>query len=297
MHAARLLSEAFEHWTADRIPQTAAALAYYTVFSIAPLLLIAIGIAGLVLGEDNARAQILSQATALVGERSAVAIERMMGDGDEAQRRGFVSTILGFAALLVGAVGVLAQLKSALNTVWNVETGKLSWSEVAGQYLGNFALVFATGFLLLVSLIVSATIGAMTAGLRSWLAGPDVLWVVIDGLVGLALATAIFAVIFKAVPDADVRWNDVWVGAVFTAVLFTVGRLALGWYLGREGSDSAYNAAGSLLALLAWVYYSSQLVLFGAEFTSVYASHYGSRRSEPAARAPADQDNAMTRWS
>jgi membrane protein len=295
MHATRLLSEAYGHWTADRIPQTAAALAYYTVFSIAPLLLIAIGIAGLVLGEDTARAQILSQATALVGERSAEAIERMMGDGDQAQRRGFVSTILGFATLLVGAVGVLAQLKSALNTVWNVETGQRSWSGMASQYLGNFALVFATGFLLLVSLIVSATIGAMTAGLRSWLAGPDVLWIVIDGLVGLALATAIFAVIFKAVPDADVHWNDVWVGAVFTAVLFTVGRLALGWYLGREGGDSAYSAAGSLLALLAWVYYSSQLVLFGAEFTFVYASHHGSRRSDAAARVPADQDNATTR--
>ena len=140
------------------------------------------------------------------------------------------------------------------------------------------ALVVATGFLLLVSLVATAAIGVATARLRSWLAGPDALWVALDAGAGFVMTAALFGLIFKTLPDAPVHWRDVRVGAFVTAALFTAGRLALGWYLGREGGDSAYAAAASLLALLAWVYYSSQLVLFGAEFTYVYAHRYGSRR-------------------
>jgi membrane protein len=236
------------------------------------LLLIAIGIAGLVFGHDAARDQILEQATALVGAQGARAIETLMGSQDTARDAGLVSTVTGLVTLLVGAVGVLAQLKDALNTVWDVEpSNDATWTGFVRGYVINFALVIATGFLLLVSLIATAALSAATAAARSWLPGPDLLWFALDVAVGLIMTTGVFALIFKVLPDAEVRWRDVGVGAFVTAVLFTAGRLALGAYLGREGADSAYGAAGSVLALLVYVYYSAQLVLFGAEFTHAYA--------------------------
>jgi membrane protein len=269
-----LLNETFNKWWDDRIPQVAAALAYYTVFSVAPLLLVAIGIAGLVLGRDEARAQILVQASSLLGAPGAVAVARLMGDAYSAPRQGLISAIIGIGAILIGAVAVLAQLKSALDAVWEVKPRPVSWLTFIRGYLINIALVFATGFLLLVSLIVTATIGALTARLRQSIHGPDLLWLSIDGAIGLVVTALIFGLIFKTLPATRITWRDVRVGAVVTAVLFTAGRLALGFYLGRAGGSSAYTAAGSLLALLVWVYYSSQLVLFGAEFTVVYARRY-----------------------
>ena len=269
-----LLNETLNKWWMDRIPQVAAALAYYTVFSIAPLLLVAIGIAGLVLGRDEARAQILVQASSLLGAPGAVAVARLMGDAYSAPRQGMVSAVIGIGAILIGAVAVLAQLKSALDAVWDVKPRDVSWPAFFKGYLVNIALVFATGFLLLVSLVVTATIGAVTARLRASIEGPDVLWLTIDGAIGLVVTALIFGLIFKTLPATTVTWRDVRVGAVVTAVLFTLGRLALGLYLGRASGDSAYTAAGSLLALLIWVYYSSQLILFGAEFTVVYARRY-----------------------
>lgn len=274
MTVARLLRETFDKWWEDRIPQIAAALAYYTVFSVAPLLLVAIGIAGLVLGRDEARAQVLVQASALLGAPGAVAVARLMGDAYSAPRQGLVSAVVGVVAIVIGAVAVLAQLKSALDEVWDVQPRPVSWLSVVRGYLANIALVFATGFVLLVSLIVTATIGAVTARLRESVAGPDLLWLAIDGTIGLAVTSLIFGLIFKTLPAARVEWRDVRVGAVVTAVLFTAGRMALGLYLGRAGAASAYTAAGSLLALLVWVYYSSQLILFGAEFTVVYARRF-----------------------
>jgi membrane protein len=263
------LKAAYANWMEDGIPQTAAALSYYTVVSIAPLILIAAGIAGIVFGRESAREQIVSQMQAVIGPQGGAALQQLLGRPDQAEENGILSAVVGFVTLLVGAVGVLAQLKAALNKVWDVPTPAApSWGDLARQYLGQFALVLATGFLLLVSLLATAAIGVLTATLKWYLAGPDVLWVAFDFLVGLGVATLLFALIFKTVPDADTRWRDVWGGALFTALLFTLGRLALGWYLGRN-TDSAYGAAGSILALLLWVYYSSQLVLFGAEYTFV----------------------------
>jgi membrane protein len=275
-----VVREAFDHWLGHSTPQTAAGLAYYTVFSLAPLLLIAIGIAGMVLGQEQARAQIVQQATSLVGSAGRTAVEGMLGDSAEAPKAGVIGTLVGLVTLLVGAVGVLAQLKTALNTVWHVEAPPFSWGGLIAQYLSNMALVVATGFLLLVSLVATAAIGVATARLRSWLAGPDVLWIAMDAGIGFLMTAALFALIFKTLPDAEVHWRDVRVGAFVTAALFTAGRVGLGWYLGREGGDSAYAAAASLLALLAWVYYSSQLVLFGAEFTCAYAHRFGSRQGQ-----------------
>jgi membrane protein len=272
-----VVADAFDNWLTHRVPQTAAGLAYYTVFSLAPLLLIAIGIAGMVFGHDQARARILEQATALVGPAGRAAVEGMLGNAAEAPRNGLIGATIGVVTLLVGSVGVLGQLKSALNTVWHVDSPPFTWLGWLKQYLANMALVIATGFLLLVSLVTTAAIGVATSTLRAWVAGPEQMWLAADGLIGLTMTAVIFALIFKTMPDAEVAWTDVRVGAFVTAVLFTAGRLGLGWYLGRKSTDSAYSAAASLLALLAWVYYSSQLVLFGAEFTYAYACRYGSR--------------------
>jgi membrane protein len=271
-----LVKATLQDWSDDKVPRAAAALAYYAVFSLAPLLLIAIGIAGIVFGREQAQTQILAQATSLVGEKGAQAIEMMMGAKSLGQQTGIISTVIGAIALLIGAAGVLAQLKDTLNTVWDVKapkTGGLRY--FLKTYFMNIALVFATGFLLLVSLIIAAAVGAATDTAHDWLAGPDVLWFGLDAAFGLAMTTVVFALIFKYVPDADVRWRDVWLGALVTSVLFTAGRIALGAYLGREGGDSAYGAAGSILALLAWVYYAAQLVLFGAEFTHADAERRG----------------------
>ena len=272
-----VVANAFDNWLAHNVPQTAAGLAYYTVFSLAPLLLIAIGIAGMVFGHDQARTRILEQATALVGPAGRGAIEGMLGNASEASRNGLIGASIGVVMLFVGSVGVLGQLKFALNTVWHVQSPPFTWGGWITQYLANMALVIATGFLLLVSLIATAAIGVATTTLRGWVAGPEEMWLAADAVIGLTMTAAIFALIFKTMPDAEVHWRDVRVGAFVTALLFTAGRLGLGYYLGREGGDSAYAAATSLLALLAWVYYSSQLVLFGAEFTYAYACRYGSR--------------------
>jgi membrane protein len=269
-------------WLADNAQRSAAALAYYAVFSLAPLLLIAIGIAGLVLGHDSAREQILAQATTLLGGQGAAAIEMLMGTRESAPRAGLLSTAIGFATLLIGAVGVLAQLKDALNIVWDVAPpAQASWTTFVRSYIINVALVIATGFLLLVSLVATAFLSAATTSARSFLPGPDLVWLLLDTTIGLALTALVFALIFKVLPDTRVRWRDVWAGALVTAVLFTGGRLALGAYLGRQGGSSAYGAAGSVLALLAWVYYTAQLVLLGAEFTHVWSG----RRRHPAAGA------------
>jgi membrane protein len=272
----RLIKATLHDWSEDKVPRAAAALAYYAMFSLAPLLLIAIGIAGIVFGHEQAQTQILAQATSLVGEKGAQAIEMMMGARSQGQQTGVISTVVGAVALLFGAAGVLAQLKDTLNTVWDVKAPKNGgWLLFLRTYLMNFALVFATGFLLLVSLVAAAAVGAATEAAHNWLAGPDALWFGVDAAFGFVMTTLLFALIFKYVPDADVRWRDVWLGAMVTSVLFTAGRIALGAYLGREGADSAYGAAGSILALLAWVYYAAQLVLFGAEFTHADAERRG----------------------
>lgn len=279
MSTPSLLGEVVERWQADRVPQQAAALAYYALFSLAPLLVIAIGVAGLVLGHDQARTRILEQATTLVGPSASSALESLMGSRASAPRAGLISTVVGFVALLLGAAAVLGQLRTTLNTVWDVSPPPdETWGTTIRKQLTSFALVVATGFLLLVSLIASAALAAASAAAREWLPGLDGIWFLVDAVAGLAVAGGIFALVFKTMPEAEVRWSDVLVGGAATALLFTVGRLLLGWYLGGWGSTSAYGAAGSVLAFLIWVYYSAQLVLFGAEFTFVY----GRRRTRRA---------------
>jgi membrane protein len=268
----RLLKTTFDEWLEDKAPRLAAALAYYTIFAMTPVLVIAIGVAGFFLEgvEEHAVAQIQQ----VVGPHAAKAVRGML-----AQRTGsgdFKAALLGFATLLIGATGLFAQLQDALNTIWEVQPrpnqGILG---TIRNRLFSFAMVLGIGFLLLVSLVGSAILTAFLDMLggpaedRAWI------WRVFDVAVSLGAITGLFALIFRIIPDAEVEWRDVWVGAATSALLFTVGKQLISRYLATEAVASSYGAAGALVLLLIWIYYSAQILLFGAELTQVYACTYG----------------------
>jgi membrane protein len=272
-----LLKEAGREWLEDKAPRLGAALAYYTALSIAPLLVIAIFIAGMVFGKEAAQGYLLDQIRDFVGVQGGQAIETMLAHANQ-PRTGFLAAVLGVITLLAGAAGVVSQLQDALNTIWEVapKPGRGIIGFVKDQFL-SLAAVLGLGFLLLVSLILSTVLTALASffvGLMPALAPA------LEGtnfVVSLAVIALLFALIFKLLPDAKIAWNDVWVGAALTALLFTLGKFLMGLYLGRSGITSTYGAAGSLVALLVWVYYSAQIVFFGAEFTKAYANRFGSR--------------------
>ena len=272
-----LLKEAFEKWSADKAPRLGAALSYYTVFSLVPLLVLAISIAGLVFGTEAAQQAIMTQIESLVGPQSAAAIKQML---EIAQRpsSGALASAIAVVTLLLGASGVFAQLQDALNTVWGVEpkAGRGLWGTIKDRLFSLMA-VLGTGFLLLVSLVLSAALAAFGKMFQGRLPGHEGLLHLADLAISFGVITLLFAMMFKLLPDAKIAWRDVWIGAGLTSVLFTVGKFAIGMYLGKADVGSAYGAAGSLVILLVWVYYSSQILLYGAEFTSVYANRYGSR--------------------
>lgn len=274
----RLLKEAFQEWQEDKVSLLAAALAYYTVFSITPLLVIAIAIAGAVFGQDAAKGEILEQVNGLVGDQGAQAIEVALANADRPEISG-VASIISVVVLLIGASGVFAQLQQALNTVWNVKTkpdNKGIWEFIRKRLL-SFGMVLAIGFLLLVSLIVSAALSGVGKLQINLLPGFTPLWQLLNFAVSFGFISLLFALIYYYLPDVKVRWKDVWIGAIITALLFTFGKFAIGLYLGRGSFGSAYGAAGSLIVFLAWVFYSAQILLFGAEFTQVYARKYGGK--------------------
>ena len=280
----RLLKEAFQEWQQDKAPLLAAALAYYTVFSITPLLVIAIAIAGAIFGQDAARGEILEQINGLVGEQGAQAIETALANANQPQL-GNTASIISIAVLLVGASGVFAQLQEALNTVWNVKAKPNGgiWQFIRKRLL-SFGMVLAIGFLLLVSLIVSAMLSGIGKLEINLLPGFTPLWQLLNLAISFGFISLLFALIYKYLPDVKIRWQDVLVGAIITALLFTLGKFLIGLYLGRGSLGSAYGAAGSLIVFLAWVFYSAQILLFGAEFTQVYARKYG-RRIRPDSHA------------
>jgi membrane protein len=272
-----LLKQTFSDWNEDKAPRLAAALAYYTAFSLAPLLVIAIAIAGLVFGEEAARGQIVGQISGLVGPQGGEAIESMIA-GASRQDSGIVATVIGLATLLFGAAGLFGQLKDAMNTVWEVQPKPgQGFMATVKQNFFSFTMVLGTGFLLLVSLVLSAVLSGVTGYFQNALPGADWLWQVVNFLVGFAVTTLVFALIYKVIPDVEIAWGDVWIGAAATAALFSIGRFALGWYLGQGSFSSSYGAAASLVVVLLWVYYSAQILFLGAEFTQVYARRYGSR--------------------
>ena len=273
----KLLQEAFGEWQQDKASMLAAALAYYTVFSITPLLVIAIAIAGIVFGQDAAQGEIVEQINQLVGQQGAQAIETALANANQPQL-GSMASLISIVVLLIGASGVFAQLQEALNTVWNVKTKpNAGIGEFIRKRLLSFGMVLAIGFLLLVSLILSAMLSGISKLEINLLPGLTPLWQVFNFAVSFGFISLLFALIYKYLPDVKIRWKDVIVGAIITALLFTVGKFLIGLYLGRGSLGSAYGAAGSLIVFLAWVFYSAQILLFGAEFTQVYARKYGKK--------------------
>lgn len=272
-----LFKETFVQWQEDKVPLLAAALAYYTVFSIAPLLVIAIAIAGLAFGPEAAQGLIVSELKHLIGIEGAEAIQALLQNAYKPQS-GTIAGLIGVATLLLGASGVFAQLKESLNIIWHVspKPGRGVIGFIKDRVL-TFAMVLAIGFLLLVSLIVSATLAAIGQWVNSWLAIPVSVWHWIDGLVSFSTIALLFALMYKILPDAKVAWGDVWIGAAITSLLFTAGKFLIGLYLGNSGIASAYGAAGSFVIILIWIYYSAQILFWGAEFTQVYANRFGSR--------------------
>ena len=259
-----------------------ASLAFYTLLSLTPLLLVVVSVAGLVFGQRAAESQIVFQIQGLAGPQGANGIQALL-EGTRNKAHGLIATLIGLFTLLFGASGVLLELRDALNTIWETPTpatsGVRSIIQMLKERLFSFALVLAIGFLLLVSLVVNAWIAALGAFSSQWLPLPEALLQAADSLVSFLVITGLFAAIYKIMPDARIEWRDVLLGAAVTSLLFTLGKLLIGLYLGRATFASTYGAAASIVALIVWVYYSGQIFFFGAEFTKLFAGRYGSQPS------------------
>jgi membrane protein len=272
-----LIKESFKGWKDDGALDLGAALAYYTIFSLAPLLLIVTAVAGLVWGREAVQGQLVGQMRGIVGTQGAEAIQTMVANAGR-HGSGVLATILGLVTILFGATGVFVQLQSALDRIWNVEPkpGAGIWSFIRTRMI-SFGMVLGIGFLLLVSLVVTAAVAALGQWATGLLPGGEMLVNILTFVVSFALITLLFAMIYKVLPDVEIAWRDVWIGAAVTALLFTIGKFLIGLYLAHSTVASTYGAAGSLVVLLLWIYYSSQILFLGAEFTEVYATRYGSR--------------------
>ncbi|MBC7971056.1 MAG: YihY/virulence factor BrkB family protein [Verrucomicrobia bacterium] len=275
--AFKLLKDTVTEWSEDKVSLWAAALAYYTIFSLAPLLLIAIAIAGVVFGEDAARGEIVGQIQGLVGKEGATAIQTMIQNAHRPGSGGTIATIVGIATLLFGASGVFGQLQDALNAIWGVKPkpGQGIKSFIQTRFL-SFAMVLVISFLLLVSLVLSAALAAIATFFSRFMPDLVILGQVLNFVISFGFITLLFAAIYKFLPDVNVAWKDLWIGAATTALLFNIGKFLIGLYLGSSGASSTYGAAGSLVVILLWVFYSAQILLFGAEFTQVFAKYRGS---------------------
>ena len=273
-------------WIDDFAPSMGAAISYYTVFSLAPLLVIVIAVAGAVFGREAVQGEIVGQLQDLIGREGASAVQGLIKSASE-PTKGLVAGIISLGVLLVGATTVFAELQSALDRIWHVpEKAKPSglWAVLRARVL-SFGLILGLAFLLMVSLSISAGISAFGSFASGLLPGWEVLLQGINMLLAVGTTTVLFAMIFKFMPSVDIEWKDVWVGAVVTAVLFEVGKFAIGLYLGKSGVNESFAAAGSLVVLLAWVYYAAQIFLLGAEFTKVYSDDNGSHAGVNASAA------------
>lgn len=290
----QLISE----WIAQDVPRMGAALAFYTFFAIAPLLVIVLAIAGFWFGEQAASRELFSQVSSLVGNQGAEAIQALVIAARK-PKTGAWASVIAAVTLFVGATGVFVQIQDALNSVWSVR-------RVPGRGLRNFikdrllsfAFVVGIGFLLLVSLVLSAGLSAMDKFLVVLVPVQETIWQGINVVVSFGVITLLFALIFKVLPDVKIVWRDVWIGAIITALLFNVGKFLTGIYLGRSSVTSAYGAAGSLVIVLLWVYYSAQILFFGAKFTQVYSNRYGSRlKPKPGAEVVTPKEAVSERRS
>lgn len=281
-----IVKETINDWIDDGAARLAAALAYYSLLSLAPLLVISIAIAGFVFGHDAARGRVAGELGAVVGAQAAEGIQSVVANA-QSPVSGVVSTIVGVVTLFIGASGVFGELQSSLNTIWEVKrkSGRGLWGEVKDRFL-SFTMVLGVAFLLLVSLVLNSILSAIGTRFSAVLPGGELLWQALNFVFSLSVITGLFALIFKYVPDAAIKWRDVWLGAAVTAALFTIGKFLLALYLGKAAVGSSYGAAGSLIALVVWVYYAAQILLLGAEFTQVQARRSG-REIRPARGAQA----------
>jgi membrane protein len=274
----RMLRDAHAAWLADYAPSMGAALSYYTIFSIAPLLVIVIAVAGLVFGERAASGAIFAQLHDLVGDSGAAAIQGLVKSASRPATSVFAA-IVGFVTMVLGATTVLGELQSALDRIWRAPgpAGEGWWRLVKARLL-SLGLILAIGFILLVSLVLGAGLAALAHWWTGWLASFGWVLEVINFMLDFAVVTALFAMIYKILPRVSIAWRDVFVGAAMTALLFSVGKFLIGLYLGRSGVTSGFGAASSVVILLVWVYYSAQIFLLGAELTCIYTYRYGSLR-------------------
>ncbi len=282
------IKETISDWIDDGAARLAAALAYYSLLSLAPLLVISIAIAGFVFGHDAARGRVAGELGAVVGAQAAEGIQSVVANA-RSPVSGVLSTIVGVVTLFIGASGVFGELQSSLNSIWEVKRrpGRGIWGEIKDRFL-SFTMVLGVAFLLLVSLVLNSVLSAIGAKFSEVLPGGELLWQGLNFVFSLSVITGLFALIFKYVPDAAIKWRDVWLGAAVTAGLFTIGKFLLALYLGKAAIGSSYGAAGSLIALVVWVYYAAQILLLGAEFTQVQARRSG-REIRPARGALALQ--------
>lgn len=273
----RTFTSAARAWWDDDCMRLGASVAFYTLFAIAPVLLMAIAIAGLVFGAEAVRGEIVGQIDHLVGREGGLAVQALL-EGASRRKSGVTATIVGSLTLLLAATGAFLELQVALNTIWRVKPKPIGQLKAfVMNRLQSFGLVLAIGFLLLVSLAVSAALAALNTWLSSLSPTNTALWSIVNAVVSMAVTTGLFAILFRFLPDVRLQWRDVTTGAVVTALLFSVGQQVIGWYLGQSTVASSYGAAGSVMVLLLWVYYSCQIVLFGAEFTRVWSARHGSK--------------------
>jgi membrane protein len=277
-HLFRLATKAVKAWSADYAPSMGAAISYYTVFSLAPLLVIVIAIAGAVFGRDAVAGAIVAQLGGLIGEQGASLIQNIIASANNSGD-GLIAGSISVVVLIMGATSVFTELQTALDRIWHIppsEKPQGAWAMLHSRIL-SFGLILGLGFLLMVSLAVSAAIAAVSKFTVGFLPGYELLLQLLNTAVSLGIFTLLFAMIYKLMPSTHIAWRDVWVGSFTTAVLFEVGKVLIGLYLGKSSTAHAFAAAGSVVVLLAWVYYAAQIFLLGAEFTKVYADDHGSR--------------------
>jgi len=277
-----ILKSTYAQWSSDKASELAAALAFYTALSIAPLLVLIIAVVGFFLGQEAAQGQLVGQLRSLMGPEAAQFTEEAIANANKPGVGG-IASLISIAVLLWGSTNVFAQLQNSLNTIWNVEPkpGQGIMATLRHRLL-SFGMVLGIGFLLLVSLAFSTVLSAISGSFNGLLPGFDWLWQILNYVISFGVMILLFALIFKVLPDVHVAWKDIWLGAAITSVLFIIGQFALSLYLGNQGS--AYGVAGSLMVFLLWVYYSAQILFFGAEFIQVYATRYGAG-FEPSSKA------------
>lgn len=277
----RLVRAAAASWFDDYAPSMGAALSYYTLFSIAPLLLIVISVAGLVFGEDAARGEIFAQLDEFMGSEAAAAIQSLLQSVNKpAESR--LGTMIGVGLVLVGATTVFAELQNAMDRIWRAPARKQSagmWNLLRTRLL-SFGMILSIGFLLMVSLVAGAVLAAIGRWWTPYFIGWELVAQALNTVIGFGFTLLAFAMIYKTMPRVKIDWRDVWIGAGVTAVLFTIGKFLIGYYIGKSGVVSGYGAASSVVVVLVWVYYSAQIFLVGAEFTRAYAYMYGSRQGQ-----------------